>query len=171
MTAILPRTPAPALEVETLDHGRWRLSDRTPETFTLVVVYRGLHCPICKGYLKALEGKLDAFADAGVDILAVSSDKRDRAESAKRDWGLTSLTIGYGLSIDTARRWGLFVSKSIRDGEPDAFAEPGLFLIDPKGVLFAASIQTMPFARPSFEDVLGAVKFVVERGYPARGEA
>lgn len=171
MTAILPRTPAPAFEVETLDHGSWRLSGRTPETFTLIVVYRGLHCPICKSYLKTLDGKLKVFADAGVDTLAVSSDGRDRAESAKRDWGLELLTIGYGLSIDTARRWGLFVSNAIRDGEPDQFVEPGLFLIDPKGVLFAASIQTMPFARPSFDDVLGAVRYVVKNGYPARGEA
>ncbi|MGP1394432.1 MAG: redoxin domain-containing protein [Inquilinaceae bacterium] len=171
MTAILPRTPAPALEVETLDHGSWRLSERTPETFTLVVVYRGLHCPICKSYLKALDGKLKDLAEAGVDTLAVSSDGRDRAETARRDWGLESLTVGYGLSVDAARRWGLFVSNAIKDAEPDQFVEPGLFLIDPKGMLFAASIQTMPFARPSFDDVLGAVRYVVKNNYPARGEA
>ena len=51
------------------------------------------------------------------------------------------------------------------------FAEPGLFLIRPDLTLYAASVQTMPFARPAFADVLNAVEFVTKNNYPARGEA
>jgi hypothetical protein len=36
--------------------------------------------------------------------------------------------------------------------------------------LYAASVQTMPFARPHFSEVLAAVKFVTKNNYPARGE-
>jgi len=28
----------------------------------------------------------------------------------------------------------------------------------------------MPFARPSFTDMLGAVRFILEKNYPARGD-
>ena len=54
--------------------------------------------------------------------------------------------------------------------EPDLFLEPGLFMIRPDGTLYFASVQTMPFARPAFGDILKAVDFVIANDYPARGE-
>jgi hypothetical protein len=38
------------------------------------------------------------------------------------------------------------------------------------GTLYFASVQTMPFARPAFGDILGALDFVIAKNYPARGE-
>ncbi len=38
---LIPRQPVPALEVETVGGGTWRLADQSPENFTLVVFYRG----------------------------------------------------------------------------------------------------------------------------------
>ncbi len=32
------------------------------------------------------------------------------------------------------------------------------------------STQTMPFARPIFKDLLGAIDFAISKNYPARGE-
>ena len=55
--------------------------------------------------------------------------------------------------------------------EPAEFAEPGLFLVRPDGTLYAGSIQTIPFARAHFADVLAAVDFVIKNNYPLRGEA
>ena len=55
--------------------------------------------------------------------------------------------------------------------EPALFTEPGLFLVRPDGTLYWAAIQTMPFARPGFADVLKALDFVIAKDYPARGEA
>jgi hypothetical protein len=69
------------------------------------------------------------------------------------------------------RAWGLFVSKGIKAGEPNCFGEPGLFLIRPDGNLYAAVLNTMPFGRPRLDDVVAAVRWVVENDYPARGEA
>jgi len=103
--------------------------------------------------------------------VAASTDTQERAQQSKTEWGIEHLPIAYGLSVEQARAWGLFISAGIKDGEPPLFAEPGLFLIRPDQTLYAASIQTMPFARPSFSDVLAAVKFVTEKDYPARGEA
>jgi hypothetical protein len=84
---------------------------------------------------------------------------------------LSTRTLAHDLTIDQARQWGLYISAGIKEGEPPLFSEPGLFLIRPDRTLYAASIQTMPFARPSFADVLAAVDFIAQRNYPARGEA
>ena len=54
--------------------------------------------------------------------------------------------------------------------EPPLFSEPGLFLVRPDGTLYFGSVQTMPFARPSFAEIQGALDFVLANDYPARGE-
>ena len=91
---VKPRQPAPPLEVKLLDGSTWRLGDAKPATFEMIVVYRGLHCPVCKTYLGELESKLPEFAKRGVDVIAVSTDDRDRAQRAKREWGLNNLRVG-----------------------------------------------------------------------------
>ena len=176
MSTITPRTQTPDLEFETLSHGTWRLAERKPENFTMIVAYRGLHCPICRNYLRDLDRMTDDFEKVGVEPVVVSSDGRERAEQAQKDWELENLTIGYGLGIDKAREWGLFVSSSrgktsIGIEEPALFNEPGLFLVRPDQTLYASNIETMPFTRPHFKDVMGALQFIVEKDYPARGEA
>jgi peroxiredoxin len=168
---IKPRTQVPALDLPLVGGGRFNLADRHPRSFTMIVAYRGLHCPICKTYLRDLDRKLDDFVKKGVDVVAISTDTKERAEQSKSEWGIERLPIAYGLAIAQARQWGLFISASIKENEPALFAEPGLFLMKPDGTLYAASIQTMPFARPSFADVLMAIDIVTQKDYPARGEA
>ncbi len=175
ITPLFPRQPVPSLEVSTLAGGTWRLAEQSPQHFTMVVFYRGLHCPICGKYLGGLNAKRDEFAKRGVEILVVSSDDQDRTRQAADQWGLDNLTVGYGLDLDTARRWGLYISAGIGKSsvgveEPALFSEPGLFLVRPDGTLYFGSVQTMPFARPPFAEVLGALDFVLAKGYPARGE-
>jgi hypothetical protein len=54
--------------------------------------------------------------------------------------------------------------------EPALFSEPGVFLVRPDGTLYYGAVQTAPFARPNFNDLLGALDFVIANNYPARGE-
>ncbi len=174
MNVLKPRQPVPALEVETLD-GSWSLAEQNPENFTMVVFYRGLHCPICSKYVAELDKLVGDFADIGVAALVLSGDGRERAEQAKADWGLENLPIGYGVTTEQARDWGLHRSAgrgktSIGIEEPDEFSEPGLFIVRPDNTLYWAQISTMPFARPHFREIIGALKFALERDYPARGE-
>jgi len=168
--SIKPKQKTPSLSFELLEGGTWNLADQSPKNFTMVVFYRGLHCPICSTYLKDLDNKLSKFKAKGVDVVAVSSDTENRARQSKKEWELENLAIGYGVTLDKAREWNLFISSGINEKEPDQFIEPGLFLIRPDQTLYAASIQTMPFARPQFSEVLGAMDFVLEHSYPARGE-
>ena len=168
---IKPGTAVPSLTLPLVGGGRFSLDASQARTFSMLVVYRGRHCPICKAYLTDLEHKLDAFAEHGVEVVAISTDSQEAAEATSREWAIERTPIAHGLGIDEARAWGLFVSSAIKAGEPALFAEPGLFLVRPDRTLYCASIQTMPFARPAFADVLKAVAFVTENDYPPRGDA
>ena len=96
---------------------------------------------------------------------------RSLTKQSRREWGIEDAPIGYGQFIDSMREWGLFVSRAITENEPELFGEPGLFLIRPDGTVFYESIQSMPFGRPSFQELRGAVDFVLQNDHPARGEA
>ncbi len=173
---IKPRQSVPALEFDTLDGGRWSLAAQAPQHFTMVVFYRGLHCPICRRYLTELNGMIGEFDRRGVATVVTSTDTRERAQEAKDKWGMPNLAIGYGVPIEKAREWGLYVSTSrgmtsAGVEEPPLFAEPGLFLVKPDRTLYWASISTMPFARPHFPEIAQAIDFAVSKNYPARGEA
>ncbi|MCP4328651.1 MAG: AhpC/TSA family protein [Alphaproteobacteria bacterium] len=175
INTLFPRQPVPSLEVATIGGGSWKLADRKPDNFTLVVFYRGLHCPICATYLGDLNRKADDFAERGVDIVVISSDGEERAAEAKEKWGMDNLTIGYDLDLDKAREWGLYISSgrgktSVGIEEPALFSEPAIYLVRPDGTLYFGTVQTMPFARPRFADILGALDFVIDKDYPARGE-
>ena len=174
MTVLKPRQPVPELNVSTLQ-GPWSLAEQAPKNFTMVVFYRGLHCPICSKYLAELNKLVDDFAEVGVSALALSSDGEERARQAVEDWGLDKVNLGYSLSVDQSRDWGLHRSAgrgktSVGIEEPAEFAEPGLYLVRPDNTLYWGQVSTMPFARPHFREILGALSFVLANDYPARGE-
>jgi peroxiredoxin len=150
--------------------GEWSLADRSPDNFSMLVFYRGLHCPVCRRYLRELEGLVTDYSERGVETVAVSMDDRDRAERAREEWELSELPLGYGLDEETARAWGLYLSAAIKEEEPELFSEPGLFLVEPDGEIYYAAINSMPFGRPSLEEMLKSVDFVLGKEYPARGE-
>jgi len=166
---IKPTTQVPELELPLINDTRWNLHSQKSNTFTILVFYRGLHCPVCKKYLQALTEKLNAFSDRGVHIIAISGDSEERAKKAAKEWNLGELPVGYGLTTETARKWGLYISNKISDKEPDEFSEPAIFMIRPDNTLYASSIQSMPFARPNWDDILNAIDFVTKNDYPARG--
>ena len=166
-----PRQPAPLLEFSLIDGNSWRLADAKPAAFTMIVAYRGLHCPVCKTYLKDLTSKLDEFDKRGVDVVAVSMDSRERAAQSHDEWELGKLKLGFGLPVETARAWNLYISSSIREGEPALFSEPGLFLVKQDGALYYVATSSAPWGRPPLDQMLRGVDVATERKMPARGEA
>ncbi len=172
---LVPRMPAPDLAVRTLDHGEFDLAREAPALMTLVCFYRGLHCPVCGGYLKELERLTLSFAERGVNTIAISSDGEERARQMADKIGAGQLRIGYGLPLSVAKQWGLYISTSrgktsIGIEEPELFSEPGVFLIRPDQSVYWLSVQSMPFARPNFNEMVQALDFVIKNDYPARGE-
>jgi peroxiredoxin len=173
--ALTPRQPVPALNIPLVGGDRYVLGAAPAPTFDLVVFYRGLHCPICAKYLMELERLMPEFEKRGVQVVAVSSDNAERGQAMADKIKAKHLRVGYELSLQSARQWGLYISASrgqtsIGIEEPALFSEPGVFIVRPDGTLYYGSTQTMPFARPQFQDLLGAIDFAVAKDYPARGE-
>ena len=169
MTHPMPGAKAPALDLPQADGGRFVLADQAPDTFTMLVFYRGLHCPVCKGFLGKVDAAVAEFEKVGTKVVAISMDPQDRAEKAVAEWGLQNLKVAYGLTEDAARAYGLYISQSIKDAETAIFAEPGLFLIDKSGAFYMINISNMPFARPDISDLPQKIAFATQNGYPARG--
>lgn len=173
--SLMPRYPVPALNVALTSGGRFVLGASPSEKFDLLVFYRGLHCPLCAKYLLELERLAPEFASRGVQAVAISSDDADRGQQMASKVSASAVKFGYGLSLKAAREWGLYISTSRGQTsaglqEPDLFSEPGVFMVRPDGTLFYSAVQSMPFARPPFQDLLGVIDFVVANDYPARGE-
>ncbi|MEL6465726.1 MAG: peroxiredoxin-like family protein [Pseudomonadota bacterium] len=172
---LLPRQKTPDLILPTLDHGTFDLSKEASERGTVICFYRGLHCPICAIYLTELGKRVADFAERGVGTIAISSDgeERTRAMSDKIENG--GLRFAYDLSLTKAKEWGLYISTSrgktsIGIEEPALFSEPGLFMVTPQQTLYYGSVQTMPFVRPHFSELVSALDFAIANEYPARGE-
>ncbi len=168
-TKLMPDTQAPALSLPLVGGGTWTLAEQSPDTFTMIVVYRGLHCPVCKGYLGKLSGLMDAYRRAGFSVVAVSMDDEARARQSVAEWGIENIPVAYGLSEADARAWGLYISTGINEVEAQTFAEPGTFWIRPDGRLYLIDIASMPWPRPDLEFLLSKVPLIQERSYPARG--
>lgn len=172
---LMPRLAVPDLEVETLAHGSFKLSADAAQHFTMVVFYRGLHCPICLKYALELGRLQPDFEQRGVKVILVSSDDRERAQAFADKLKAPNLRVGYGLKLADARAWGMYISAgrgptSTGVEEPALFSEPGVFIMRPDRTLYYGSVQTMPFARPHFDELLGALDFALAKNYPARGE-
>jgi len=168
---IKPREKAPQIHINLVNDTKWRLEEQTPENFTMIIFYRGKHCPICKKQLEQVQKKINDFTERGVNIIAISGDSEERAKKTYEEWDIASIPVGFEYSMDDARKWGLFISKSIKDAEPEHFFEPGIFLIDKDQNVYWESIQSMPFGRPNLNDILSGIDYILKEGYPARGEA
>ncbi|NRA91736.1 MAG: redoxin family protein [Psychroserpens sp.] len=165
-----PKHTAPDLSFPLLDGSKFNLDQQKPENFTLVVFFRGLHCPICKKYLQQLQELLPQFIERGVSVVAVSMDTEKRARLSRQKWELSNLTLGYKMSENSAREWSLYLSAGVKDGEPDVFSEPGLFLIDKNNQVYYSAVNSNPWGRPYLPSFVKAVDYIVQSGYPARGE-
>lgn len=172
---LIPRQKTPNLKLQTLNHGDFDLSQETAKVGTVICFYRGLHCPLCIKYLTELVKLLPEFEKRGVNVIAISADGQERTKDLADRLETKDLKLGYDLELAKAREWGLYISTSrgktsIGIDEPDLFSEPGLFMITPDQNLYFGVVQTMPFVRPHFSELLGAIDFIIEKDYPARGQ-
>ncbi len=135
----------------------------------LVVVYRGKHCPICTKYLNQLETVKSSFADASVDIIAVSGDSKQQLEAHLEELDI-SFPIAYSLTVEQMNTLGLYISDPRSEKETDhPFAEPGVFVINAKEEIQIIDISNAPFARPELEALANGLSFVRKNDYPIRG--
>lgn len=172
---LVPRQKIPSLTLPLLGGGTFDLDAEASERGTVICFYRGLHCPICATYLTEFEKRVADFAERGVGAVAISSDGEDRTRAMAEKIGATALRFAHSLPLAAARDWGLYISTSrgttsIGIEEPALFSEPGLFMVTPERTLYYGSVQTMPFVRPHFSELVAALDFAIAKNYPARGE-
>ena len=173
---IVPRQPVPKLDVPLVNGENFVLGNSPGEHFDLLIFYRGLHCPICAKYLLELEQLATEFISRGIQVVAFSNDTQERGQLMAEKINAKGIKISYELGLQNARQWGLYISatrgkSSIGIEEPALFSEPGIFLVRPDGTLYFGSVQTSPFARPRFQDLLSLIDFAIDRNFPpARGE-
>ena len=174
---VFPSQVIPALSLPSVNGDLFSLKNSNPDLFTIVVFYRGAHCPICKTHIHEIEENKEKLRAAGLKIVAVSMDTKERAETFAKEvaasMGKDSLEtpILYGLTEEQARNdWGLYISEA-RPGtnEPAIYSEPGLFVIRPDDTVFMAQVQSAPFTRPSVDQLIGGLLYAAEHKYPTRG--
>lgn len=135
----------------------------------VLFVYRGKHCPICKGYLGKINLRLEKFTALGSKIAALSADSAAQARETF-DAVKPNFPLLYGIDVAMMQQLGLYISEPRSPTETDhRFPEPGLFMIDPHGSLQIIDISNAPFVRPDLDMLLSGLEFVVGNDYPIRG--
>ena len=160
-------TPFPSVTWPTVQGGKIDIAGA--DGWRMLVVYRGKHCPQCKRYLKILNEMLDAFKEAGISVSAVSADPAEKAgdDVSSQGW---QFPVGFGLTIEEMRTLGLYVSEPRSAQETDRpFAEPGIFVVNPRGNVQIIDISNAPWSRPDLQPLLNGIKFAIEKEYPVRG--
>jgi peroxiredoxin len=169
MKAIYPDDIAPELSFQLLSGETFNISNRNPKYYTIVIFYRGAHCPLCMNHIKEIEEHYQSALDAGLEIVLVSMDSKEKAETSTKDIAKT-VPIGYGITEATARTWGLYISGGRPNtSEPAVFSEPGLFVIRPDKTIFMILTQSAPFTRPSIPQLIWGLQYAIENKYPTRG--
>jgi len=139
------------------------------DNWTLLVVYRGKHCPRCKKYLNGLNDMRADWTDAGFDVVAVSADPREKAQADVEEFGW-AFPLGYDLSEGQMNTLGVYVSDPASPKETDRrFAEPAVFVLRPDGSQTMIAISNGPSARPDLSELLSGMIFTKENDRPARG--
>ena len=160
----------PRQDVAELKGGMLTLgAPRGDKDWQLVVIYRGLHCPLCKSYLTTLQGVLSQLHANRVDVVVASGDPEEKARAMAEELSLT-MPVGYDLSVAQMRTLGLYISDPRGPQETDRpFPEPGLFVINDAGTVQMLDISNSPFLRPDLSGVAGGLDYIRANNYPIRG--
>lgn len=160
----------PAITLPLVGGGEATLGEsKSSNVWQILIVYRGLHCPICHKYLKRLEELREGFTNTSAEILAVSGDPLEKARAMKEKHGL-KFPIAYDLSIPQMRQLGLYISDPRGPQETDRpFAEPATFALNRDGKIQLIELSNTPFNRADLSELLESVEWIDENDYPIRG--
>ncbi|MFY8350683.1 redoxin domain-containing protein [Pseudoalteromonas sp. SSM20] len=162
-----PKFNATLLSDEIVEIG----SPKAGHDWQLVLVYRGLHCPLCTKYLNQLSTFKQKLSEIGVDIVAISGDSTEQL-TAHLEQLTVNFPIAYGLTTEQMNTLGLYISEPRSEQETDhPFAEPGLFVVNAKGEIQVVDISNNPFVRPELEALVNGLAWIrnPDNNYPIRG--
>jgi peroxiredoxin len=150
---------------------------------TLLVFYRGLFCPFCigeyilyfcsvfegnklfLGTLTELNSKVEAIYAAGIDVIAVSADKKPEAEKIVEQLNL-KYPVAYGLEESDMALLGLYVSNPTSYiPQTHRFSEPASFFLRADNSIQYVEIASFPMgARVNVDNLLAGYQWSLQRG-------
>ncbi|CAM3826569.1 redoxin domain-containing protein [Rheinheimera salexigens] len=145
-------------------------SENATGRWSLIIIYRGYHCPICLKYLNNLETYSKRLQALQIDLSVASADTPEQLNKMKEKGLQITCPILTGLTLAQMKLLGLYISDPMNESETDhPFPEPGLFLINPDGETIMIDIANAPFIRPDLEQLVSGLEFSFSKNYPVRG--
>lgn len=144
----------------------------------VLIIYRGAWCPYCITSLKKWQEKVDTVTELGAKVIAVTPEKPALiAESLKKGdltytilsdasgKGAKALGLKFAVDEKTQERYkGFGVDLAARNGSQAwDLPHPATFIVDTAGVVRYISVNEDYKKRPNPEDVIAAMREVVEK--------
>lgn len=161
----LPATPFPKITLPTLGSGQTTLG--VPEgghSWQLVVVYRGAHCINCHKYLTRFKKHLSQLNKIGFDVIVVTADAQEITQPFIEDIGYEG-RVATNLSVEHMKKLGLYITDPASSGLDYPHPEPGVFVINPEGLLTFLDMSNVSFFRPDLDDLVKGLTFLVNYDY------
>lgn len=167
--------PLPDLTLRTDKDAAFSLRDSVKQKPAVLIFYRGGWCPYCTKHLSALGGIQKDLADAGFQLLAISTDQpaklREKPENAALGYTLLSdsqmtaaKAFGISFQVDDAtldKYKGYGIDLEAASGQTHhQLPHPAVFVVDQKGIIRFAHINEDYKARLEPEKILEAARTV-----------
>jgi peroxiredoxin len=114
----------------------------TPGAPLILIHYLGHSCLHCAEQLNALADRIEDFENAGLDVVAISTDSESELEKSQANYAAEGGTFPFALYADpdcrSFRAYGAY-------DEFEKQALHGTYLIDPTGRLLWFDISADPF--------------------------
>lgn len=119
---------------------------------------------VTAGTLSHLNEKVQALEDAGIEVVAISADKQDAAESLVDELHL-QFPVAYGLEEADMFQLGLFVSDPTHYiPQTHRFAEPAYFLLTANNDIQYVDIASHPMGgRVNVDNLIAGYQYSVQR--------
>lgn len=112
-------------------------------------------CPYCKAQLIQLAAISDLIEDMGISVVAMTYDSVRMLKSVEKDEDI-NFTLLHDEDVTHVNAFGILNTKYRPGDRTYGIPHPGIFLIDPNGVIKAKFAEKGYRKRPPLEDVLMA---------------
>ncbi len=159
----------PAVEVQTTGGETVKLNEALADQAAAIVFYRGHWCPFCMKHLQKLQEIEGPLKDAGVQLVAITTDKPEIAANTQKqgfDFTLYSdsnlnaakaMGVAFQLDPDTAAKYRETLVENTGH-DKGQLPVPSVFLVDKAGKIQFVFSNPDYKIRLSNEELLGEVK-------------
>jgi len=144
MTAVNDTAPGFSLHGDSGDE--YRLSEHAGER-VLLVFYPGDNTPVCTRQLCEYRDGIEAFADLGVSVVGISSDDLESHQRFRSKHNLPFVLLS-DPDLEVAKLYGCKGALGMKRA---------VFLVDEKGIIRYAHIETLALFRRRAEELLEAI--------------